>query len=422
MINICSQSMMASENSSLESLFKEHSFEEIEALRDNLAEEIAKRTELLKSIVKEKYVDIIETSDAIKSMKLNLETIEKSFWNLNENITSFGKRIMENPMHINSETKPQYSSEYDAGHEKNVPQNSSYVVKRLLDSVDSVWDNFDSNNLAMSLKLLNESEAFFEENRNLLERDHQTHVMGNLKVLLSRTREMISNQLWHKIQTASSDQIGAIADGDQEDMFKLSLNTSMKFLTNCLRKGLLDMSLQSQIRRYQRHSYYDKQSNKIDDSIDDLKASSGSFIQIPRQISPELNQFLYDICKVINTIAGFNLNRSSILYSLQSTIEQVIDIYTSLVPILNDSKIEIRRKRALQLYFDLLFLKLLLNNSKNVPLIETQDPKLDSLVTEFEKMLDPIEFFSIYEALHSNVIELNQSNIRLYGLLIPYLQ
>lgn len=409
-------------NDSYDSLFKEHSFEEIESVKDNLASEIDKRTELLKSIVKEKYRDIVETSDAIKSMKLNLTEIEQSFLSLDKCISEFYVKIKE-PNVIESKRDNLFKSASKVSsklpHISDQDSSSNNLIRKLISLSDGIWDSYDSGNLEVSVKLLNESMRLFDEAKNE-KFDHADQVMlDNLHLTSSRTKEMIRNSLWHKIQTAAPDQVGIIAGSDQEDLYKLSLDSSIHFLVDKLRRGLSDMSFHALIKGYLSPSYFNSQTNEIEEESN--LNPQVSYVQIPKMISSDLSEFLYGVCSVINTIAGFNLSRSSIVDSLRVTIEHSLDIYTEIVPLVESLKAETGRKRAMQLYYDLLYLRILLNTSKNVDLIEKLDPKVTEVTSRYERMLDSIELYTISAALHSNVVSLSKSTIRLYGLLIPHL-
>lgn len=408
---------------SYDSLFKEHSFEEIESVKDNLASEIEKRTELLKSIVKEKYRDVVETSDAIKSMKLNLTEIEQSFLSLDKSISQFYVNIKEsnvvgskrnNLLQSGASVSTKQSTESDDSH-----TDGNNFVKRLLNISDAIWENYDSDNLEASVRLLNESAQLFEDAQNCDMDPGDRVIVENLRLTFSRTNEMIKKSLWHKIQTAAPDQIGIIAGSDQEDLYKLSLNTSIHFLVDKLHKSLSDMSFYAQIRRYLPLSHFNSETNEIEPE-GNLNPQV-SYVQLPKMISSDLSEFLYGVCSVINTIAGFNLNRSSIVDSLKMTIEHCLDVYTEIIPLIESLKSGTKRKRALQLYYDLLYIRILLNTSKNVDLIEKLDPKVVEVTARYERMLDSIELYTISAALHSNVVNLSKSTIRLYGLLIPHL-
>lgn len=396
---------MANETS-VESLFKEHSFEEIESVRDNLALEIGKRTELLKSIVKEKYTDVVETSDAVQSMKLKLKDLEQSVWNLDKSISKFYTRLKETPI---------------VEHEDVIPDcDQSEIIRNLLQTITNIWDYFDSGNLKTSVRLSNGALSTLEEVKKELSPQHHL-VFKQIELSLKQSREMIKNYLWYRIQSAEPNQIGVIAGTEENDLYQISLNASIEFLVEKLKRGISDTSFQAQIRRHQPASYFNIQTNEIDHSIEELRPPTTGYIQIPGQISPELSEFLYEVCRVINTIAGFSLSKSSIIDSLQTTIEHIFQIYSDLVPLISGLKAECRRKRAFQLYFDLLYIRVLLNTSRSIELIEKLEPKVSELSSKFESMLDRIELYTVSAALHNNVISLSHSTIRLYGLLIPRL-
>lgn len=415
-------------NRSIETLFKEHSLEEIESVKENLAVEIGKRTDQLKSIVKEKYRDIVETSDAIQSMKVSLKDIEQSLWSLDKSITEFYTRIKEPEIELSTQpklfqeaniTKP--SDPILESKDKNQDANESTILGKLVDNLSEIWNYFDSGNLKHSVRLLNESLRIVDNKKDRFS-DKDRKELNSIKESLTRFEDMIKNNILHKIQIAAPDQIGIIAESDDEDLYELSLKCSIEFLVNNFRRDITDISYYAQIRRYQQCSYFDSQTNEIISKSSAEIKSNSSYVQIPKYTSPELNTFLYKVCRVINTIAGFNLNRSSIVDSLNKTIECALKVYEDLIPMVSDLKSESKRKRALQLYFDLLYLRILLNQSKNTDLIESLDPKITELALQYELMLDSIELYMISSALHTNVMNLSQSTIRLHGLLIPHLQ
>lgn len=314
-------------DTSLETLFNEHSLEEIEVIRDNLASEIEKRTELLKSIVKEKYRDIVETSDANQSMKMKLKEVEQALWSLDKSISEFYTRVREPKLESINVIPTDSASHQNKSQVQLVEASDSRinsVVRRLTDWLAQMWEHFDAGNLRLCVKLLYDSLHLLEEHESLMLSSNPT-VFKNFDITLKRAKEIIKNGLWHRINSAAPDQIGIIAGSDQEDLYKLSLNSSLEFLVEKMRKDLSDTSYHAQIRRYQPLSYFNSQTSEIDPTINDLSPpTSAGYVQIPKLISPELNAFLYKVCSVVNTIAGFNLNRCSIVDSLRITISHAL--------------------------------------------------------------------------------------------------
>lgn len=412
-------------DSSIESLLKEHSFEEVESVRDNLASEISKKTELLKSIVKEKYRDIVEASDAIHSMKLNLKEVENSLWSLDKNITDFYLRVKEPPAVKKKDISIQSENVHIENADLYLAEATSKVddsnIEGLFKHISSIWENFDSGDLKESISYLHSSKNILGQLKSSERIDNHAEI-NNLEVTLNRAKEMIENSLWLKIQSAAPDQIGIICGSNQEELYQLSLKSSIGFLVDKLIKDISDMSYHAQIRRYQPCTYFDsKTSQMLPDDVS-VETSVTPLIQLPKSISPELNAYLYGVCKVINTISGFDLNRSSIAESLEITVTQILDAYSRAIPLVNGLHGETKRRRALQLYFDLLYVRVLLGTSKCIDLVEELDPKLITLSNQFEFMLDSIELYMVSAALHSNVIRASQATIRLYGLLILHLQ
>lgn len=410
-------SQVMADETDIDSLFREHSLKEIEAVRDNLASEIQKKTELLKSIVKEKYRDIVETSDAIKLMKLNLMQVEKSLWNLGENITDFYSKVRESQQNGSSRKN---SLEHD---EK--PAVASFcqedqIAEDLVEKMSSMWCSFDSGDLKNAVTHLNDLTTMVEFNRVVIDNSCNP-ILKNLEMTSLRAKTMIKNHLWHKIKTAAPDQICIIGGSDQIELYNLSLSCSLEFSVHKLLKSLSDLSYHAQIRRYLPQAYFNRQTNQVEACPTDPKLVNASHVAIPRQVSPELSAFMFEVCEMINKIAGFNLNRDSIVHSLKMTIEQILLVYSRVAPLVDDLKGETKRKRALQLHYDLLFVRILLNTSKEVELIERYDPEVDELSRKYELMLDSIEYYVISSALHENVKALSRSTARLYGLLIPHL-
>ena len=405
-----------SNGGSVEALFKEHSFEEIESVRDNLAGEIEKRTELLKSIVKEKYHDVVETSDAIQSMKINLTKVEQSIHNLDRSILEFYTSV--------NKPKPARPVRNSSNDDISDQKSQSNFIKNILQMSAQVWEYFDNDNIRMSVKQYNDLMEVLKTQRPTNLTPEQEIVLKNIETDVKRSKGMIKNQLLHKIESAEVNQIGVIMDDSDEDgeLYELGLNSSMEILVDKFKKSISDTSYQAQIRRYQPCSYFNSQTNRIDPEINDLCPPATGYVQIPRHISVELSTFLYEVCRVINTIAGFSLIRVCILKSLRIVIEQIVAVFIDLLPILQDYRSDSRRKRALQLYFDLTYIRVLLNSSRDVGLIEELDPGLSKLAGEFEAMLDPIELYMVSEALHESALKLSLSTVRLYGLLVPHLQ
>jgi len=404
-------------DTSIESLFKEYSFEEIESVKDNLASEIEKRTELLKSIVKGKYRDIVETSDAIRSMKQNLKEVEQSLWSLDRRILEFYSNIKEPPANADRIDPIESSGNSTVANALGEPTNADLTRKLILYS-SRIWESYDLGDLASSVEQLNEATDLLDSHLSNSARGDLLDIR-NFETTFKRSRAMIKNSLWSIIQAAESDQIGIIANSDQEELYKLSLDSSFEFLVTTFQKDLSDSSYQAQLRRYQPCSHFNSTTNSI---VLERSQTGNSIVQVPNSISPELNAFLFGVCKVMNIIAGFNLSKQSVVASLQMTLENCMRVYTDMVPVMSRLVAGVRRKRALQLYFDLMFLRMLLNTSRNLDLIECLDERITKQAGEFEAILDPVELYMISSALHTSVVNLSQSTVRLYGLLIPHLQ
>lgn len=403
-------------DSNINSLFKEHSLKEIESLRDNLASEIQKKTDLLKSIVKEKYRDIVETSDAIKSMKLNLKQVEQSLWNLDKNVSDFYIKVRDP-----QETSRKNSSDDDGKPVRSTTREEDQAAQKLIKAMSNMWSCLDSGDLREAVFHLDELSNLVETYKDLIA-NSQCSLLKNLEVSSQRAKVMMKNHLWHKVRTATADQICIIGGSNNPELYYLSLSCSLEFPAEKLQQSLSDMSYHAQIKRYQLPAHYNSQTNQVEPYPTDPKLITAAHVPIPRQISPELSAYLFEVCDIINKIAGFNLNRSSIVHSLGKIIEQLVEVYTKIAPQVDEVlKGETKRRRALQLHYDLLFLRILLNSSKDVGLIERLDPEISDLCRKYELMLDSIEYYSISSALHENVLALSQSTMRLYGLLIPHL-
>lgn len=419
-----------SAKSTVDILFKEHSYEEIESVRDNLANEIEKRNELLKSIVKEKYRDVVETSDAIQSMKVNLTKLEQSMRHLDSSVANFYKRIEETNKYSQQSARKVESGR--GGHDASVL--TSFLQDDTIDSCDNqdiqqvlsklteLWDHLDSGNLKLSVKLYHDCVVILGKCRNSERAQQESIVLENLDTKLRRAEEMIKNFLWHKIQSVETNQICIIADNNEKELYSWSLRSSIEFLVKKLREDISDVTYPAQIRRYQQYSHFNTSTNTVDNEVNDIKPPSSDYVQIPKEISLELSAFLFATCRVLNTIAGFSLTRSSIIDSLKVTVLQILNVYTDLVAIIDTLSSGSKRRRAMQLYFDLMYVRVLLNTSKDLELIEDLDPKISELMSKFEQMLDTIELYVVSDALHTNVLHLSKSTIRLYGLLVPHLQ
>lgn len=395
-------------NHDISTLFEQHSFEEIESIKDNLAEEIKKKTNQLKTIVREKYKDIVEASDAIQSMKVNLKNVEQSIWSLNDSIDVFYSNINSKDLETKfvKITSEPGDLESDRHH---------HDVAQLYDKYHEIWTNFESGNLMESLKAFEDCDTMVEERQ-----EKYPEEALELKNSLARSKQMIQNYICCLIQEAPPDKIGIVGRAAITDrnLFELSLRSIMEFLSKQLDDRLSDNSPESQIRRFQKHSYFNRQLNKLDDdSIDcsGVPVSSSTHIAIPKFISPELSDFLYQSCMCINTIAGYNLDRVSIGISLELILREAFKAYEKLA---NQNEVTSYGNRHMQFYYDVLYLRMLLSHSKNIQVIEKLDTDIDQLATKFERLLDPIEFFMISESIHDNVVKSHQSTVRLYALLI----
>lgn len=436
-------SVSSSASTTVDVLFKEHSFEEIESVRDNLASEIDKRTELLKSIVKEKYRDVVETSDAIQSMKLNLKNVEQSIESLDKNIFDFHQRL--NLSSLNGEgtivekktiSSVQSSKTLTTLSGKGQEIGEENLIKKLFDLTDNIWTNFDSGNLKASIKLHNEAMKIIEKyHKNVSEPaidDKEHQVILRLESSLQRAIEVMRQQLWYKISSAAPNQIGIIDSGASDDdndgyneLFRICMSSSIEHLVDSLKRNISDTNLSAQIKRYQPYAYYNTKTNQLDADIDDFKQPTelGCHVQIPKYVSIELSSFLFDTSRVINTIAGFSLTNASTVYSLKVTVEKIIEVYSGLLSsVSSDLKGESKRRRAMQFYFDLMYVRVLLNTSIDIELIEELDPEISNLAGRFEPLLDSIELYMVSDAMHTNVLQLSKATVRLYGLLIPNLQ
>lgn len=384
-------------DTNIESLFKEHSFEEIESVRDNLALEIEKRTDLLKSIVKEKYKDIVETTDAIHSMKVKLEQAGQSLWNLDSSISEFYTKIRE-PI-VESREKKQLGSDRSIACTDSNEARQKEDYTKLANNISEIWKCFDSGDLKTCVRYLNESLQLVNTSGD--------KISDSMKITVNRAKEIIQNSIWHRIRSANADQIGLIAGSDKEELYRLSLECSIDFLIKQLHVDISRVSYYSIIERFQ-------PSSCVEDG--------GNQLQVPCIISPELSMYLFNVCRTINTIAGFDISKFQRIEGLRLTLRKVLQVYEDILPIVDKLAGQTRRRRALQLYFDLMYLRILLNTSKNIDLIEELDPELTQLSGKYEVMLDTIELYMVSETLHSNAVQISRATFRLYGLLIPHLQ
>jgi len=431
--------MSASEPSGVDILFKEHSFEEIESVRDNLAHEIDKRTELLKSIVKEKYKDVVETSDAVQSMKQSLNQVESSIKNLDKTISEFYERSLLTSREQITNRSLSIDNSTDSNNAKRPSEDRIPTLIANLSRMNAdLWEQFDSGSLKDSVKIYREAVKMLQNHHELcqsLNSDDLVDVkrqmlISKLGKILARTEKIIKNRLWSKIQSAEPTQIGIIDSGveeesDDDELFKLSLESSIEFLVEKFERDSLDTSYQAQIRRHQPSAFFNSKTNEIEAQLDEFSSPSatGCYIRIPKYTSIELSCFLHEMSRVINTISGFYLSKLCIREGLRITIQQIVRIYSILLTkIETDLKAESRRRRAMQIYFDLMYVRVLLNSSKDIELIEELDPQVSELAGKYELLLDSIELYMVSDAMHANVLQLSHSTIRLYGLLIPNLQ
>lgn len=414
------------EGTDVEHLFKEHSVEELKSVRDNLAVEIEKKTDQLKSIVKNKYRDIVETSDAVQFMSSNLHKVELSLQSLEESVKNFYSNIRD------TQDKGSAFDDKDVAmslHESHIPQDDeeskcNRIIQKCLRYSSEFWESFDQGDYGTSIKILDEARGYTKQvDLNSMNHKQRT-IINRLNMTFDRGSKMIRDNLWYQVKSAGPDQIGMIAGIDQKELYEVSLISSIQFLVAKFSKDSSDMSFHAQVRRYQPHSYYNVQNHEIrdEDYITQNLGELANFVQMPKFMSAELSEFLFGVCKVINTIAGFDLNRSSIVASLRLMIELTCSIYTELITTMESMRADSKRKRALQLYFDLLYMRMLLNTSRCIELIEELDPKVSQLMSTYEQILDPIELCTISEAMHENVVNLCRSTTRLYGLLIPHLE
>lgn len=418
---------------SIDKLFEQLSFEEIESIKDNLGDEIDKKTNQLKTIVKEKYCDIVEASDAIQSMKLNLTKTEESIWKLDEAISSFYKQFQ-------TKQSDQQDSECDEKPKDRLGNGLSCGLAGILmyDNFHEIWDKFDEGDIKGSSMKLLECENIVKRNGHRIFDIDDDEDLLEYQITLYKAKQMIKNHISCSIQEAKPDQIsifGSSALSDRE-FFQLCLESAIQLLSSELAEQLSDTSPKSRIRRYQEQSYFNRQTNIIDDNMD-LSVISSQFnsthITIPKLISPELSNFLYQACKSVNTIAGYHLDRDSIGISLEMTLREACKAYENVHS--NDDKnrekttssttttttsaasSSLSLNRYLQFYYDILYLKSLLGHSKNINIIEKMAPEISRLASKFEKLLDPVELIMISESLHDNVVKLRKSTARLYALL-----
>lgn len=423
-------------------LLQEHSVEEIQLVKDNLAEEIKKKTEELKTIVKNKYHDLVEAGEPIRAMKSKLQEVERSIWTLDNHINLFYSQINESAERLKLEQQQQHDAidnQVDDVQCITNVKNAFIDLESIYNKYHEIWDYFDSGDLKSSLATLDQCYSMLTTYRLQQMQSNSTNSvlssssslqdqesLKKLEISLGRAKEIMKNQLNLMIQDAPPDQIGILVSDATEDrdLFLLSLTSCVDLLSQRLAESLAtDEKLSSKrspsiiTQTIHLPRPVPERARTVDDQDNrsNIDISSSPYQSIPEFLSLELSDFLFQVCKSMNTIAGYQLDQDSIGLSLELTLTGASKVYKTIIDRLDSS--ESGRTRGLQLYFDLLYLKLLLSHCKDIILIEKLDPPLSEMATKLEELLDPIEFCIISDSLRSNVLRLYDSTKRLHGLI-----
>lgn len=156
-----------------------------------------------------------------------------------------------------------------------------------------------------------------------------------------------------------------------------------------------------------------------DDLVDKKKITST--VNVPTQISLSIYHLLDCICRDINRYCAYNLPRPVLVSILTLLGTKLFDFFSTTIDAIQSKSLPKAAKQtiALQLYFDLLFLKLFYASSKDEEqLRSTFVGRINGLATRLEGSIDPFDLHIVYPILHANAEKLFQSSTIIFGFLI----
>lgn len=200
----------------IDNLFANHTLAEIEKVRHDLGIEVEKKTEQIKSIVKEKYKEIVGATDATKEMKNILRRVEESIGNLDKSIYDYRESLdgvtrqhVQQQMSSNTDTSDAGPSDTDQDAigqaKKELLNDFDSDCKRLFDYPSLIWQKFDNGDLKDSVTLLQQANELIDK-LSIDTPESRKPTLSRLQKIIARTKEMLVNKLCYIIEVAPPDQ------------------------------------------------------------------------------------------------------------------------------------------------------------------------------------------------------------------------
>ncbi|XP_052283233.1 conserved oligomeric Golgi complex subunit 1-like isoform X2 [Dreissena polymorpha] len=155
----------------------------------------------------------------------------------------------------------------------------------------------------------------------------------------------------------------------------------------------------------------------IEEETEDGKKVS-SKISVPMQASWYVMSLLYGLCRDLNNMGGHALARGVLEYLVYSVSDGMVSVYACLVNQSSSSKEPVlTQQRALQLLFDVKFLRLIIPRKDDAAESRVYQERLDGIVGSLEEHVDPfdLDVFSPYMQANLNKM-LHRTSVLLGGL------
>lgn len=149
--------------------------------------------------------------------------------------------------------------------------------------------------------------------------------------------------------------------------------------------------------------------------------TSSSFIRIPIFPSQQMTDFLTLLSHEVNTISGHGIGNQLCVEITVKMSKELLRVYRETLDRLSLSKLpeSIKEKKAVQCYFDLLFLRNLIKVVNDERIKKETLPQLNEVVKSFESLLDPFDLHLMTPHLQSRVLNTIKTTLQMSSMFLP---
>ncbi|XP_060551941.1 LOW QUALITY PROTEIN: conserved oligomeric Golgi complex subunit 1-like [Ruditapes philippinarum] len=141
-----------------------------------------------------------------------------------------------------------------------------------------------------------------------------------------------------------------------------------------------------------------------------------SKISVPMQASWYMMSLLYSLCNDLNNIGGHAVARSVLEHLVCSLSDGIINTYKAL---LNQSSTDkehcVNQQRALQLIFDVKFLRMIIPRKDDSPESKRYQKTIEEVLTRLEEIVDPFDLDVFSPFMQANLTKVLQRSAVLLG-------